>query len=97
MSPVQIWVLASTNHDLSVSFSRSTENRDQLFNNADSFSQAFDEAWELFKTSKDNDELSLEKKRNFVLEKLKDHPFMVASPAMALAVVKFRMRLRDLK
>ncbi len=67
-----------------------------VYNNADSFAMAFDEAWE------DN---SLDQESNLkagerlakVLEKLSDHPFFLNSPSQAKKVAAFRMRLLDLK
>ena len=61
--------------------------RDKLYNNADSFSMAFDEEWEKMKC----DDKS--KKIKKVIEKLNEHPFVINNPEMALKVATFRINL----
>ncbi|MFM7267552.1 MAG: hypothetical protein ACKOZT_03050 [Cyanobium sp.] len=70
---------------------------DRAFNNADSFAQAFDEAWSRLSrgaapAAADTAAALLEA----VLEQLRDHPFAAADPAMARQVGEFRIRLLGL-
>ena len=60
---------------------------DKLYNNADSFSMAFDEEWEKIKC----DDKS--KKIKKVIELLRDHPFVINNPEMAEKIAKFRINL----
>ncbi len=68
----------------------------QVFDNADSFAQAFDEAW--FKLA--NQTSSLDQPRGArlaaVLEAVADHPFRRSSPELAEQVAQFRLRLLGL-
>ncbi|HGY5539519.1 MAG TPA: hypothetical protein ACN46Y_04340 [Prochlorococcus sp.] len=79
-----------------MSFSTSNENSDRLFNNADNFAMVFDEAWRSLQFEKDNNEFSTEDKLKMVLEKIKDHPFLIDSPSVAQEVAQFRIRLLNL-
>jgi len=70
---------------------------DRAFNNADSFAQAFDEAWSGLRqgptpAAPETVTAVLEA----VLEQLRDHPFAAADPAMARQVGEFRIRLLGL-
>ncbi|MFM7269050.1 MAG: hypothetical protein ACKOZT_10785 [Cyanobium sp.] len=70
---------------------------DRAFNNADSFAQAFDEAWARLRqgptpAAPETAMAVLEA----VLEQLRDHPFAAADPAMARQVGEFRIRLLGL-
>ena len=66
---------------------------DRVFNNADSFSMAFDEAWEKHKNNcKENTENRLES----VFLEIADHPFVINSPEIAKEVAAFRIRLLNL-
>jgi hypothetical protein len=70
---------------------------DRTFNNADSFAQAFDEAWSRLRrdgapAAPDQAEALLQT----VLDQLSDHPFAAADPAMARQVGEFRIRLLGL-
>lgn len=67
---------------------------DQVFNNADSFAQAFDEAWK--QLSHQHGELSTEARTSAVLAHVGDHPFALAQPDMARQVAAFRIRLLGL-
>ena len=60
---------------------------DKLYNNADSFSMAFDEEWEKIKCE-DKD-----KKIKKVIEVLSEHPFVISNPEMALKIADFRINL----
>ena len=60
---------------------------DKLYNNADSFSMAFDEEWEKIKCEDKG------KKIKKVIEVLSDHPFVISNPEMALKIADFRINL----
>mgnify|MGYP001275049351 CR=1 FL=1 len=60
---------------------------DKLYNNADSFSMAFDEEWEKIKC-KDK-----AKKIKKVIEVLSEHPFVISNPEMAVKIADFRINL----
>ena len=60
---------------------------DKLYNNADSFSMAFDEEWEKIKC--DDKRKKIEK----VIEALNEHPFVISNPEMALKIANFRINL----
>lgn len=66
---------------------------DRSFNNADSFAQAFDQAWgHCAAAAGDAGEATLER----VLAQLSDHPFAAADPVTARQVGEFRIRLLGL-
>jgi hypothetical protein len=70
---------------------------DRAFNNADSFAQAFDEAWA--RLSRGPGPAAAETATALleaVLEQLRDHPFAAADPTMARQVGEFRIRLLGL-
>ena len=60
---------------------------DKLYNNADSFSMAFDEEWEKIKCEDKS------KKIKKVIELLSDHPFVISNPEMAEKIADFRINL----
>ena len=60
---------------------------DKLYNNADSFSMAFDEEWEKIKCEDKS------KKIKKVIELLREHPFVISNPEMAEKIAKFRINL----
>ena len=60
---------------------------DKLYNNADSFSMAFDEEWEKTKCEDKS------KKIKKVIELLSDHPFVISNPEMAEKIANFRINL----
>ena len=60
---------------------------DKLYNNADSFSMAFDEEWEKIKCEDKN------KKIKKVIELLREHPFVISNPDVAEKIAKFRINL----
>ncbi|EDY39128.1 conserved hypothetical protein [Cyanobium sp. PCC 7001] len=68
----------------------------QVFNNADSFAQAFDEAWKQLSRTGRSPELDREASLAAVLEQLADHPFRRSSPELAEQVAQFRLRLLGL-
>ena len=60
---------------------------DKLYNNADSFSMAFDEEWKKIKCEDKN------KKIKKVIELLSEHPFVISNPEMAEKIANFRINL----
>ncbi len=72
------------------------QNKNNLYNNADSFSMAFDEAWKT-ETSDPEGSLKKEEKLKKVLETIKDHPFLISSNDEAIKVANFRIRLLGLQ
>ena len=60
---------------------------DKLYNNADSFSMAFDEEWEKIKCEDKS------KKIKKVIELLSEHPFVISNPEMAEKIANFRINL----
>ncbi len=69
---------------------------DRLFNNADSFSQVFDEAWQRHSRQHPDHGLSAEEKIPLILEQVADHPFAQDTPEQARQVAAFRVRLLGL-
>ncbi|MEB3297539.1 MAG: hypothetical protein VKL23_08400 [Cyanobacteriota bacterium] len=64
-----------------------------MFNNADSFAQAFDQAWQRHQSLDPNLELETEATLTLVLGELSDHPFRESEPELAEQVARFRLRL----
>tara|TARA_B100000900_G_scaffold189643_1_gene160642 strand:- start:541 stop:741 length:201 start_codon:yes stop_codon:yes gene_type:complete len=60
---------------------------DKVYNNADSFSMAFDEAWEKIKCEDKS------KKIKKVIESLSEHPFVISNPEMTEKIASFRVNL----
>ena len=67
---------------------------DRVFNNADSFAQAFDEAWHQHKRSQT--QASLDERTDAVLRAIDEHPFARQQPELARQVAQFRIRLLGL-
>lgn len=67
-----------------------------VFNNADSFAQAFDEAWRAHSDQEPSHRLSASDKLDTILARVANHPFAQADPAMARQVGAFRIRLLHL-
>ena len=66
------------------------------YNNADSFAMLFDAAWK--KSNFNNAEGgTIEEKIQIIIDQNKDHPFVKSSPAQAINVAKFRLRLLQLE
>ena len=70
----------------------STEN---LYNNADSFAMAFDEAW------KDcglvnNKDITTDEKIEIAFGKIKNHPFLISNPIQSKNIALFRIKLLGL-
>lgn len=72
------------------------EPSDRVFNNADSFAQAFDEAWKQHEDRDPHHGLAPEAKVALMLERLADHPFLQNTPELARQVATFRLRLLGL-
>jgi hypothetical protein len=68
----------------------------QMFNNADSFAQAFDEAWQEHQRRQPNHDLDTTSKLALILKQLEDHPFRQNQPSRAAEVASFRVRLLGL-
>jgi len=68
----------------------------QVFNNADSFAQAFDEAWKQHDSQQPDHGLDRDGKRDLILGQLEEHPFQQSAPEMARQVADFRLRLLGL-
>jgi hypothetical protein len=68
----------------------------QTFNNADSFAQAFDEAWFTHCRISSDTGLETEERLSQVLAQIADHPFLFENPSLARQVADFRIRLLGL-
>ncbi len=69
---------------------------DRMFNNADSFAQAFDEAWQRHDRRSPGHGLSADDKLCLILAELAEHPFRQNEPDLAEQVARFRLRLLGL-
>jgi hypothetical protein len=72
------------------------EASNRLFNNADSFAQAFDEAWKQHEARDPHHGLEPAAKIDLMLEHLAEHPFLQNEPELARQVAGFRLRLLGL-
>ncbi len=63
----------------------------QLVNNADSFAQAFDEAWAELAVHDNTGDRDI--RLAMVMERIAEHPFRLSSPTLAEQVAQFRLRL----
>ena len=70
--------------------------QNQVFNNADSYAQAFDEAWQDHDRRNPNHSLGANEKVSLIQEQLQDHPFQQNQPHRAAKVAAFRVRLLGL-
>ena len=66
-----------------------------LYNNADSFAIAFDDAWKNTDLD-DYKEKKMEDKIQITFEKIKTHPFLIKNPIQAKNVALFRIKLLGL-
>ena len=73
-----------------------SEQSEQQFNNADSFSMAFDEAWKHHSFHNPSHGLTASEKKVLILETCRDHPFMAGNPETAAQIAEFRIRLLKL-
>ena len=69
---------------------------ERLFNNADSFAHAFDQAWLGPGSEGLPANLPRQEKLALILARIADHPFALSDPAMARQVAEFRIRLLGL-
>ncbi len=69
---------------------------DRTFNNADSYAQAFDEAWQEHGRREPSHGLSSADKLDLILCRIADHPFAQDDPSQARQVAEFRVRLLGL-
>ena len=60
---------------------------DKLYNNADSFSMAFDDEWKKIKCDDKSEKIKK------VIEILNQHPFVINNPEMAVKIANFRINL----
>jgi hypothetical protein len=67
-----------------------------LFNNADSFAAAFDEAWKNLSEHAVNHGLANHEKLHLIMTQLADHPFVQTDSDLARKVGAFRIRLLGL-
>lgn len=74
----------------------SSEQPNRVFNNADSFAQAFDEAWQIHEERDPHHGLDPTAKVELILGGLGDHPFLQNQPELARQVAAFRLRLLGL-
>ncbi len=65
------------------------------YNNADSFSIAFDAAWEKCNLE-NNDDLDIEKRIEVCFEKIKTHPFLIKNRKESKNIALFRIKLLGL-
>ena len=68
----------------------------QVFNNADSFAQVFDEAWQRHSQRNPDHGLSAEEKLPLILAEVAEHPFRQSEPTLSEQVAHFRLRLLGL-
>ena len=66
-----------------------------LYNNADSFAIAFDEAWKEGCLENNND-IDIEEKIKITFEKIKTHPFLIENPTKSKNLALFRIKLLGL-
>jgi hypothetical protein len=70
--------------------------QNQVFNNADSYAQAFDEAWQEHERRNPSHSMSVDDKVAWIQEQLQEHPFQLNQPERAAEVAAFRVRLLGL-
>ncbi|MEB3331458.1 MAG: hypothetical protein VKI83_03060 [Synechococcaceae cyanobacterium] len=71
-----------------------TGDQDRLFNNADSFAQVFDPAWQAH--CRQQPDLEPPQRLELIVRQLADHPFVQSDPERARQVAGFRIRLLGL-
>jgi hypothetical protein len=69
---------------------------ERVFNNADSFAHAFDQAWQNHSVHETDGSLEVSAKLELILQRIADHPFAQTDPATARQVGEFRIRLLGL-
>ena len=66
------------------------------YNNADSFSMAFDSAWRDNDIEK-NKQLNIDEKIDITLKKIENHPFLIDNPSESKNIALFRIKLLGLR
>ena len=66
-----------------------------LYNNADSFAMAFDEAWKNCDLENDKD-IEIEEKIQRTFKQIKTHPFLIENPIQSKEIAFFRIKLLGL-
>ena len=66
-----------------------------LYNNADSFAIAFDDAWKDCDFKK-NQDINIEERIQITFEKIKTHPFLIENPIQSEQIAHFRIKLLGL-
>ena len=66
-----------------------------LYNNADSFAMAFDDAWKNCGFENNND-INIDEKIKITFEQIKTHPFLVDNPIQSKNLALFRIKLLGL-
>ena len=66
-----------------------------LYNNADSFAIAFDDAWKSCDLE-NNKDMNIDEKIKITFEKIKTHPFLVENPIQSKNLALFRIKLLGL-
>ena len=80
-----------------MNFPSSAQESNRFYNNADSFSMAFDNAWKKLFEEENEISTSKEERVKTILSKIEDHPFLKESPEKAQEIAYFRIRLLKLK
>ena len=68
---------------------------ENLYNNADSFAMAFDEAWKNCDLG-NNKDIKIDEKIEIAFEKIKNHHFVISNPIQSKNVALFRIKLLGL-
>ncbi len=68
---------------------------ENLYNNADSFAIAFDEAWKDCERGNDKN-IKIDEKIRITFEKIKTHPFLIENPIQSKSIALFRIKLLGL-
>ena len=66
-----------------------------LYNNADSFAMAFDDAWKDCSLTNEKD-IKIEERIKITFEKIKTHPFLIENPTQSKNIAFFRIKLLGL-
>ena len=70
-------------------------NNESLYNNADSFAIAFDEAWKGCNL-RDYKDVTIDEKILIVFEKISNHPYLISNPIQSKNIAHFRIKLLGL-
>ncbi|WP_269609617.1 hypothetical protein [Prochlorococcus marinus] len=73
----------------------SHSSNENLYNNADSFAMAFDDAWKKNVTGKDKDK-NIEEKIKIAFQEIETHPFLIENPIESKRIALFRIKLLGL-